>query len=480
MGPLTIISIHSYLTLSFGLLFSYQAFINFIMLKQKVLDPHLIRPHIGLCLFSALYSFSVFLMSMRISLELNLYLLMVTWIFGSLILYYYIHSVKSYLEDKSKHLNWISYLPLLSALGALLSIIFRLVFDVNFIVDPVKPIMEYNNLFMQHIGPFKPHIFINVLGLFIAFPTLYTCTYFLRLIYHSKSKNRLLAFGVIMSFLIFINDIAINFVDPTYLVSLMFLANVFEILRITYSHQIQLGMKLHELRYSLIQSNKFIEAGSYYSLLAHEIMSPLQAARLYLGLIDKKIGKNLGPELGRYFEIIDKQHQKIFDLTRNVKDFTRVGSPEDLLPCAAEAIIQDALDTINVKAYYAGVELRYKSLNHSLKIRCVHDQIVQVLTNLLNNAIDAISDLDSKWIQIFLDVNEKRLKICLRDSGSGVPKDLQLKMWERNFSTKASHGNGLGLSICRDIISSHNGEIYLNPLSGNTEFVIDLPLHNNL
>src|SRR5690606_13947114 len=143
-------------TLSFGFLFSYQTFINFIMLKQKVLDPHLIKPHVGLCLFSALYSFSVFLMSIRISLELNLYLLMITWIFGSLILYYYIHSLKSFLEDKSKHLKWISYLPLLSGFGALLSILLRIFFDFNLIVDPVNPLIEYNNLFMQHIGPYKP------------------------------------------------------------------------------------------------------------------------------------------------------------------------------------------------------------------------------------------------------------------------------------------------------------------------------------
>ena len=103
-------------------------------------------------------------------------------------------------------------------------------------------------------------------------------------------------------------------------------------------------------------------------------------------------------------------------------------------------------------------------------------QVIRVLNNLINNAIQAIPESRRGRIEISLDSNSKNAVICVQDNGSGIPEEMQSKVFLPNFTSKSS-GTGLGLAMCQQIIESANGRIYFHTMPGKgTKFYVELPL----
>jgi len=96
------------------------------------------------------------------------------------------------------------------------------------------------------------------------------------------------------------------------------------------------------------------------------------------------------------------------------------------------------------------------------------NQIIRVLNNLINNAIQAIPENKRGRIEISLDSNIKNAIICVRDNGTGIPEEMQSKVFLPNFTSKSS-GTGLGLAMCQQIIESANGKIYFKTIRGTVK-----------
>ena len=111
------------------------------------------------------------------------------------------------------------------------------------------------------------------------------------------------------------------------------------------------------------------------------------------------------------------------------------------------------------------------------KINSLRVQMSQVFFNLLSNAFDAIEKTPSPWIEITAKKNTDKIIIFVRDSGPGIPLEIQNKIFQPFFTTKdVGRGTGLGLSLCSKIIKLHNGDLYINSDDKNTCFVIELPI----
>jgi len=105
-----------------------------------------------------------------------------------------------------------------------------------------------------------------------------------------------------------------------------------------------------------------------------------------------------------------------------------------------------------------------------------HDQIVRVLNNLLNNAIEAVSEGDTPMVRVSLEKGTHKILLQVEDNGSGIPLELQDEIFEPNFTTKTS-GTGLGLAMVKKIIDDLNGHIYFETIPNNgTTFYVSLPL----
>lgn len=106
---------------------------------------------------------------------------------------------------------------------------------------------------------------------------------------------------------------------------------------------------------------------------------------------------------------------------------------------------------------------------------CYPDELNQVWTNLVHNALQAMDYRGTLTIDLTTD--NQQAKISITDSGKGIPEAIQARIFEPFFTTKApGEGSGLGLDIVKKIIEKHNGQITVNSQSGQTTFNVFLPI----
>jgi signal transduction histidine kinase len=108
-------------------------------------------------------------------------------------------------------------------------------------------------------------------------------------------------------------------------------------------------------------------------------------------------------------------------------------------------------------------------------IECYPDELVQVWTNLIHNAIQAMKDKGT--LAIATNRQDNWIIVDVIDSGSGIPQEVQAKIFEPFFTTKiVGEGSGLGLHITQKIIDKHQGKIEFKSQPGNTKFRVWLPI----
>lgn len=120
------------------------------------------------------------------------------------------------------------------------------------------------------------------------------------------------------------------------------------------------------------------------------------------------------------------------------------------------------------------------------KVELVPSQIEQVILNLVINARQAMSEGGTLTIAVKEDIQHRTVDIVVRDTGCGIPADSLPRIFEPFYSTKAGPddsghgGSGLGLSLCKEIVSRHRGRIRVeSKINKGTVFMIKLPQSND-
>ncbi len=122
-----------------------------------------------------------------------------------------------------------------------------------------------------------------------------------------------------------------------------------------------------------------------------------------------------------------------------------------------------------------GVEVA-KHYDQTPPILCYPDELNQVWTNIIHNAIQAMDGHGT--LDIAVTQENAHLVVRMTDSGCGIPKEIQQRIFEPFFTTKpAGEGSGLGLDICQKIIEKHHGRIELDSQPGRTTFIVSLPVN---
>ena len=112
------------------------------------------------------------------------------------------------------------------------------------------------------------------------------------------------------------------------------------------------------------------------------------------------------------------------------------------------------------------------------KIWCYPDELMQVWTNLIHNGIQAMEQVGT--LTIATEPAGDRLKVSITDSGSGIPPEVQARMFEAFYTTKPpGEGSGLGLHISQQIIKKHQGTIEVTSQPGQTIFNVWLPINSD-
>ena len=206
--------------------------------------------------------------------------------------------------------------------------------------------------------------------------------------------------------------------------------------------------------------------------VAHEIKNPLTPMKLNVQMFERKIN-SADPEfpakMKKFTSSLIKQIDTLAHIASAFSDFARMPSSNKTALNLSEIVE-------NTISFFDPLSSGILKLDKDCFVFADHDQIVRVLNNLLNNAIEAVSDDETPMVTVSLEKGEHKALLQVEDNGSGIPVDLQDKIFEPNFTTKTS-GTGLGLAMVKRIVDDLNGHIYFDTIQNKgTTFYISLPL----
>jgi signal transduction histidine kinase len=146
-----------------------------------------------------------------------------------------------------------------------------------------------------------------------------------------------------------------------------------------------------------------------------------------------------------------------------LKSFSRVNQAAEMI----EASLQEGLESVlTIYNYQIGKNIQVvRNFQDIPPLRCLPDELNQVWTNLIHNALQAMENEGTLTVSICRD--EDHAVVSIRDSGVGIPEDIRGKIFDVFFTTKAAGvGSGLGLDIVKKIINKHQGRIDLQSQVG--------------
>jgi|GEM_PF-1809672 len=229
----------------------------------------------------------------------------------------------------------------------------------------------------------------------------------------------------------------------------------------------------------LLHVSRLSSLGQMAGTISHEITQPLSAISNYAATCRLLLQRER-PDLAtfaRHVESIAKQAHRAGETLDRIRSFIS-GNDSRKERCHIEDVISGAIALMKAElrnrqthvAIHAPVGLP------AVTADCV--QIQQVITNLVTNSCDAMQDLDSQSRQIDIDCRPSGefVTVTIQDSGPGLDDVSQDKLFEP-FCTSKSDGMGLGLAICRDIVTAHGGMISAaNSPAGGAVFQFTLPV----
>ena len=173
--------------------------------------------------------------------------------------------------------------------------------------------------------------------------------------------------------------------------------------------------------------------------------------------------------------------ERIVGIVRQLKSFAHLGN-DAVEAVALNEVVLDACKLMRKQIdYRARLTQR---LGEMPRLQGDRGKLVQVVTNLLANAVQALPEgtPERNEIEVTTGVEGDWLVIGIRDTGAGIPPEVQSRLFEPFFTTKPrDHGSGLGLSISAEIVSKHGGDITFTTEQGRgTCFRVKLPRHTGL
>ncbi|SMF56387.1 hybrid sensor histidine kinase/response regulator [Pseudobacteriovorax antillogorgiicola] len=234
---------------------------------------------------------------------------------------------------------------------------------------------------------------------------------------------------------------------------------------------------LDEERALRIQASKLAALGEMAGGIAHEINNPLgiiagNASRLM------KMVKRSQLEEDKIIEVSDKILETSNRISRIIQSMLSVSHQNMQLEHQKHKLkmmLQDCMDICHEKFKSRGIELEVQEIPEDWAIECDYTKIVQIFINLLNNAHDALIELDKpeKAVHVTIEDIGDMFEIRFIDSGEGIPVEIADKILQPFFTTKdVGKGTGLGLSLAQSYVRDHAGDFELDMNNPNTCFVL--------
>lgn len=236
---------------------------------------------------------------------------------------------------------------------------------------------------------------------------------------------------------------------------------------------------LRSTQEGLIQAEKLTSLGQLAASVAHEINNPLSGVLVYTQLLLRKLNSDKFTKeiANEYLTKMEAELTRSTKLVRNLLDFARQSKPS-LREVDINEILNRSFELAAHSAELQHVQV-VKELDPSLpKTMADFDQLQQVFTNLILNAIQAMPG--GGTLTLRTSTEDKQLKIEVQDTGVGISPENMRKLFTPFFTTKREvKGVGLGLAVAYGIIQRHQGKIEVKSKEGEgSTFTVYLPLRH--
>jgi len=226
-----------------------------------------------------------------------------------------------------------------------------------------------------------------------------------------------------------------------------------------------------QLRDALASAERMAAVGYMAASVAHQVGTPLNLVSGYVQIMrqDPDSPERLDSRLA----IVAEQIEKVTAELRRILDHAR--PPTSRAVVAPADLVQRVCDLARDRLDRQGVRLELTLDRDAAAIEADSVQLEMALLNLVSNSLDAMPD--GGVLAVDVARFDDSVRITLRDSGSGIPKDVQARVFEPWVTTKPpGRGTGLGLTIARDVFAAHGGSMDIRSEAGSgTQVVIELP-----
>ena len=234
-----------------------------------------------------------------------------------------------------------------------------------------------------------------------------------------------------------------------------------------------------KMKQAEIAQHRLMTIGETAAQILHDIKSPLTIIDFYSRQIHQNIEQRMESEkmhLEEKIIKIENASQRITDIVKSMQVLTHGSYQVQTLNLLDE--IEAAKEYLSLKLQ--GGKISFSVLHEQKKedftFKGNSTQVQQVLINLFNNSIDAISEMESPWIKVELGLRDNKISLSVIDSGEGIDSAIRPRIFDSMFTTKKLYnGTGLGLGICKKIVESYGGSIRVNEDDPHTRFDVELP-----
>lgn len=227
--------------------------------------------------------------------------------------------------------------------------------------------------------------------------------------------------------------------------------------------------RMRDLMSQLSRSWRLNSLGEMAATLAHELNQPLTAATVYLhaGQTDIARAGPIGDSAGRALDLAKTQLLRAGDIIRRMRELIATGGPQ-LTEERVSSMIDDLSPLFDLIRQDTGVVIQIDVQEAGDRVLADRIQFQQAIANLVRNAVDAVCGRAQGIVSVTgRSLSHQGYEVSVEDNGPGIAEDQMDRIFQPMMTTKAG-GMGLGLSVTRSIVESHDAVLTVgrSPLGG--------------
>jgi C4-dicarboxylate-specific signal transduction histidine kinase len=225
---------------------------------------------------------------------------------------------------------------------------------------------------------------------------------------------------------------------------------------------------------TLAYAQRLSNVGHMVASINHELSQPMSSIKMLAETTTELLQTEDMEEVHANLRVMHKLSSRLADLANQLAAFPAQSAAEQPLVNLKQAI-DEALVMLGSRLAQTPCEVSL--IGCDIELCAPESQLVRVIANLMNNALDAMHGRDTRRITIESEADAQRVRVTVTDTGPGIAENLLERLFQPFFSTKsAGKGLGLGLALSRDVVREMGGDLSAaNGPDGGAVFTITLP-----